>query len=146
MMYLNMEELRGTLLPFVLDYLKHLKHWGEISNSQLVLRVLKTTPLTLTDGFYCVEAEGVNCFSNSFIKVQQWNVKVSLLSIKFIVHDYSVLGHETMSETNFKKLKDSAEVKALIVPTFRMQLQSEIPEKSLEEIRQQAREVEELLV
>ena len=51
MMYLNMEELRGTLLPFVLDYLKHLKHWGEISNSHNSHITFYAHPLVLLGVF-----------------------------------------------------------------------------------------------
>lgn len=124
-----MEEIRGTLVPILLDYLKMPSSLETPSSDHIVLRVVKTFPLTLTDGFYSIETDGIHDLeTNYFIKTNAWTVHSTLHNIKLVVLDYTVLGKETMSDQHIKPIKLHSGIKALFTSLFRYQLQTQLPE------------------
>ncbi|CAG9333126.1 unnamed protein product [Blepharisma stoltei] len=139
-----MEEVRGTMFAFIVDFLRRYENSFEHSNSQMILRIIQKKPITLTDGFYSIESEGLDeIATNTIIRVKKWAVIASMNNLKLKVIDYEILGTEPMSEFQIKPLKSRQEIKSLMVPAFRVQMKGKIRERSMQEIVQLAREFDE---
>lgn len=66
-----MEEVRGTMLAFIVEFLRGYQDSSQLSSSQMILRVIKTMPITLTDGFYSIESGGLDYLEvNTIIRVK----------------------------------------------------------------------------
>lgn len=140
-----MDEPRGTLLPLVLDLMYRYENDDSPSPNQLILRVLKVSPPTLTDGFFSIEVQDLSDFHlepHTFLRVTDWTVNATLNNLTLVLRNYEKLGHDYLSEFQIKPIKDNSEVKALLTNVFRKQLRSKITEKPIEDIRQMIQSIE----
>lgn len=124
-----MDQVRSTLLPNLICYLKKYKGQHSVSNAQLVLRAITDSLRILTDGFFLIET--ANCEKvekNSFVRIKQWKIELFENDLKMHLLDWEYLGIETIPDYQVKSVKADLQVKALIVSAFRKQLRDQIPE------------------
>ena len=139
-----MEQTRSTLLPNIINYLKKYSRIDQHCSSQMILRVYRNNPLFLTDGFFSVQAEGVNKIQqNAFLRIKSWKINVSVDDLALVILDSEILGIETMSDYQLKLIKNELQVRALMIPAFRYQLQRMIVETPINEIMEMAKLVQE---
>lgn len=133
-------DLRGVLLPYVSAYMQQYQETQEDSRVQMLLRVLKSVPLTFTDGFFSVEVIGgpVGVQEHTFVKVSRWNISVTLNSLRLVILEYKLLGHDVMSDFQIHEIKSHPEISSQLTSVFRKQLQRQVPIRSMDEIAELA--------
>jgi hypothetical protein len=141
----KMDEPRGTLLPLLLDLMYRYEEDDSPSTNQLLLRVIRVQPPTLTDGFFSIEVQNLSDFHlepHTFLRVTDWTISTTMNNLTLVLRNYEKLGHDYLSEFQIKPIKENSEVKALLTNVYRKQLKATIREKSLEEIREMISSIE----
>jgi len=124
-----MDQVRSTLLPNLISYLKKYNGVHSVSQAQLILRANTDSLRILTDGFFFIETTSrEKTEKNSFIRVKHWKIELFENDLKLHLIDWEYLGVETMSDYQVKPVKSELQIKALMVSAFRVQLRDLIPE------------------
>jgi hypothetical protein len=133
-------EARGVLLPYVSVLMQQYESSQADSTAQMLLRVLKSVPLTLTDGFFSVEVIGgpVGVQEHTFIKLLRWNISVSLNNLRLVILEYKLLGHDVMSDFQIHEIRSHPEISSQLTSVFRKQLQRQLPYRTMDDIAELA--------
>lgn len=124
-----MDQVRSTLLPNLISYLKKYNGMHSISYVQLILRANTDSLRILTDGFFFIETTNREKIEkNSFIRIKQWKIELFENDLKLDLLEWEYLGVETMTDYQVKPIKSELQIKALMVSAFRIQLRDLIPE------------------
>lgn len=134
-----MEQMRSTLLPNIIHYLKKYNGPDTVLSNQMVLRVYKSNSYLLTDGFFSIESRGlVPMEQNTFIRAKKWKILLDVENIVLELVEWENLGVESMSDFQIKPLKTEVQIKALMIPAFRIQVRSSLTEVPIHDILEMA--------
>ena len=130
-----MEQLKSTLLPHLLSYMKKYRGPESISFNQLILRVYKSSSQILTDGFFQIESAGLPPLErHTFIRIRSWRLEFFLDNLILHLLDWEIIGIEVMPEYSVRQIKSELQIKALMISSFRIQLRSSLIETPMTEI------------
>jgi hypothetical protein len=132
---LKMEQLKSTLLPHLLSYMKKYKGPESISSNHLILRIYRSGSQTLTDGFFQIDTLGLsNLERHTFIRVKSWKLEFFIDNLLMHLLDWEVVGLEVMPEYSVRHIKSELQIKALMISSFRIQMRAGITETSMSDI------------
>jgi hypothetical protein len=130
-----MEQTRGTIFPNIMNFLKKYSNTEETSSTQMILRVYRNFSSVLTDGFFGINSEGIGKLDqNTFIRIKKWKLYLEIENLTLIVSEFEVLGIETMSDFQVKPIEKELQVRALMIPAFKIQIRSTLNEIPMSQI------------